>query len=110
MMNNTGSTMSDTIIEEPEPDIVTIMLQQVIALAPNFSAALAKQIEEKLRNDYGGMRVRIPKRAKYLTPEQRTALYNDGLTSMSTEAITQKHKISKATLYRQMKKGAGRFG
>lgn len=110
MTNPNVVNFPQAIVEEPEPDIVTIMLQQVIALAPGFSAAIAKQIEERLRADYGGMRVRIPKRGKYLTEEQRAALFSDGLTTMSTEAITQKHKISKATLYRQMKKGSGRFG
>jgi len=96
--------------DDAEPDIVTVLLQRVIALAPNFSAALAKQVEEQLRADFGGLRVRIPKRGKYLTPEQRAALYSDGLTNMSNADIIEKHKISKATLYRQMKRGSGRFG
>ena len=96
------------IHEEPEPDIVAVMLQHVLAMAPGFSAALALQIEQRLRADYGGMRVRIPKRGKYLTPEQRQDVFKDGLTAMPTPEITTKHKISRATLYREMKKG-GRF-
>jgi DNA invertase Pin-like site-specific DNA recombinase len=54
------------------------------------------------------LRVRIPKRGKYLTPDQRQAMFKDGLSSMPNLEITAKHKISRATLYRQMKKG-GRF-
>lgn len=98
----------ETIADDLEPDIVSIMLQRVIAMAPGFSAALASQIEQQLRAEYGGKRLHINKRGKRLTPEQRQAVFQDGLSSMSTTEITEKHKISRATLYRQMKKG-GRF-
>ena len=98
----------EPIQEEPEPDIVSIMLQRVIAMAPGFSAALALQIEQQLRAEYGGLRVRIPKRGKYLTPDQRQAVFQDGLSNMTSKEITTKHKISLRTLERQMKKG-GRF-
>lgn len=84
------------------------MLQRVIALAPNFSAELARFVEEGIRAELGGRRVFVNKRAKFMTPEQRQAVFRDGLTGMSTPEITAKHKISRATLYRQMKKG-GRF-
>lgn len=89
-------------------DIVAVMLARVLAMAPSFSQALASQIEQQLRSEYGGLRVRIPKRGKYLTPEQRQEVFKDGLTNMPTSDITSKHKISRATLYREMKKG-GRF-
>ena len=93
------------IVEEPEPDIVTIMLQRVIAVAPGFNAALASQLEHELRAKYGGLRVRIPKRGKYLTSDQRQAVFQDGLSNMTNKEITTKHKISLRTLERQMKKG-----
>ena len=91
-----------------EPDIVTAILQRVCALAPSFSAEQARQVEQQVRADYGGRRVFVPKGMKHLTPEQRQALYTDGLTAMPTEEITKKYKISRATLYRAMKNG--RFG
>lgn len=96
------------IHEEPEPDIVAVLLGRVIAMAPGFSAALASQIEQQMRAEFGGLRVRIPKRGKYLTPEQREEVFKDGLSSMSSREIITKHKISLRTLERQMKKG-GRF-
>jgi hypothetical protein len=96
------------IHEEPEPDIVAVLLARVIAMAPGFSAALASQIEQDMRAEFGGLRVRIPKRGKYLTPEQRQELFVDGLSKMSNEEIVTKHKISMSTLKRQMKRG-GRF-
>lgn len=84
------------------------MLQCVIAAVPEFNVKLAAQIEQELRTKYGGLRVRIPKRGKYLTLDQRQAVFKDGLTAMPTLDITTKHRISRATLYREMKKG-GRF-
>lgn len=84
------------------------MLARVIAAVPEFNVTLAAQIEQELRAKYGGLRVRIPKRGKYLTPEQRQAVFEDGLTAMPTTELTTKHRISRATLYREMKKG-GRF-
>lgn len=84
------------------------MLQRVIAEAPGFSVAMAAKIEQELRSKYGGLRLHINKRGKRLTPEQRQAVFQDGLSNMSTTEITTKHRISRATLYREMKKG-GRF-
>ena len=93
-----------------EPDIVAIILQRVIAMAPGFSAALAQQIEQDIKAEHGGKRVFVPKGAKRMTPEQRQAVFQDGLTTMANEEITDKHKISRRTLYRVMKDGGGRFG
>jgi DNA invertase Pin-like site-specific DNA recombinase len=51
----------------------------------------------------------VPKGAKRLTPEQRAAVYQDGLTSMPTQDIEARHNVSRATIYRVMKEGGGRF-
>lgn len=96
------------IYEEPEPDILAELLLRVAAMLPGFPPEVLARVEEALRTDYGGLKVRIPKRRKWLTPEQRDALYKDGLSAMSSKEIVTKHKISLRTLERQMKKG-GRF-
>ena len=92
------------IYEDPEPDIVAELLQRVAAMSPGFPPEVLAKVEQALRTEYGGMRVRIPKRRKNLTPEQREALFKDGLTAMKTPEIVAKHKISRATLYREMKR------
>lgn len=103
--------MRDPIdFETLEPDIVEIVLQKVMALAPGFSEALARQIEREVKAQHGGRRLYVHKGgAKRLTPEQRQEIYQDGLTSLPDEVITEKHKISKTTLWRVMKAGGGRF-
>lgn len=90
-------------------DIVVVILRRVLALVPDFNRTVAGQIEVEMRTAYGGKKLRVPKRGKHLSAEQREALFKDGLTSMPTEEIIKKHKISRRTLERQMKKG-GRFG
>ncbi len=95
--------------QSEDPDVVAYTLQMVIAMAPQFSAVLAKQIEEKVKAEFGGRRLFLPKGAKRLTPEQRQAVFADGLTNMPDDAILQKHQVSKTTLWRIMKSGGGRF-
>lgn len=92
-----------------DPDVVAYTLQCVIAMAPGFSAALAKQIEEQVKAEYGGRRLFLPKGAKRLTPEQRQAVFQDGLSNMTNGEIIAKHEIGRATLFRIMKSGGGRF-
>ena len=95
--------------EDAEPDVLAMFMRELLALAPGFSAAVLELARQNVVDQVGGQRVRIPKRGKFLTPEQRQAVYADGLTDMPTQDITAKHKISRATLYREMKRGGGRF-
>lgn len=92
-----------------EPDIVALVLQKVMAMVPSFSRPLAMQIEQEVKDCHGGQRLFIPKGPKRMTPEQRNAVYQDGLTGMENKEITDKHHISRRTLYRVMKDGGGRF-
>lgn len=90
-----------------EPDIVQVVLQRVRAIAPSLSKEAAQQIEAEVRAQYGGLRVRIPKRKKHLSPEQRAAAFRDGLSDAPTDEVAARHGIDRATLYRLMKRGAG---
>lgn len=92
-----------------DADIVTVILQKVLAMAPGFSAAIAAQIEAQVRQEFGGQRVFVPKGGKRMAPEQRQQLFADGLTNMPQAEILEKHKVSRSTLYRVMKGGGGRF-
>lgn len=93
-----------------EPDIVLLVLQKVIEMAPGFSAALAKQIEQEVKEKHGGQRVFVPKGARRMSDTERLAVYQDGLTNMETQEISSKHNVSRSTIYRIMKTGGGRFG
>ena len=95
------TTPEPALVEDP--DIVQVVLQRVLAAAPEFNRQLAEQIDREVRAQYGGLRVRIPKRGKYLTQQQREAAYADAVSNMPTTEVMRKHKISLATLYRLTK-------
>ncbi len=84
-----------------EPDIVEIIMRA--CQEGGLNADVAHMIEDRVRGQYGGLRFRIPKKKKHLTPEERALAFLDGASNMPTEEITKKHKISRATLYRLMK-------
>lgn len=88
-----------------EPDIVLTILASVKTRV-HLTREQEKEIEREIRTEYGGQRVRIPKRGKHLTPEQRQEVYRQGLTSASEREILDGSGISRRTLYRLMKRGA----
>lgn len=88
---------------DPDPDIVEIIL--LACRAGGLDADVSHAIEATIRTEYGGLRVRIPKRRKHMTAEQRQQVFQAGLTDKPTEEITAKYKIGRATLFRLMKKG-----
>ena len=90
---------------DSDADIVEIIIRR--AQAEGLDADAAHQIERAIRAEYGGLRVRIPKKKKHPTSEERRQAYADGLTAMPTGDVAEKHGISRATLYRLMKRGAG---
>lgn len=100
----------DSAASDEDPDIVRVVLEHVSAVVPGLSEAMVAMIEQQVRAEYGGLRVRIRKRGKYLTPAQREAAYKDAVSNMPTPAVLRKHKISLATLYRLAKKPPGEGG
>ena len=95
--------MLNVLIVEPH-DIARVGLRQILK-----DSRLARQIEADFRAKHAGETFQVLKRGPRMTPEQRLAVYRDGLTGMENEEIVQKHKISRRTLYRVMKDGGGRF-
>lgn len=88
---------------DPDPDILEVII--LACKAVGLDTAAAHEIEGRIRAEYGGLRVRIPKRKKHPTAHERTQIIADGVSNMTTDAISAKHGISRATIYRLMKKG-----
>lgn len=99
------STVNE-LFPETKPDLVAALMQQVLAMAPGFSAALARQIEADFRAKHAGEKFVVLKRGPHLTPAMRAAVYRDGLTGLTDEEIAKKHGISPRTLARIMKTSA----
>lgn len=88
-----------------DPDIVLVILEMVRQAEPAFSPEKAREIEDQVRAQYGGIRTRIPKRKKHPTPEQRERVFQQALTTAPTQEIVESNGISRRTLYRYLKRG-----
>ncbi len=88
--------------DDKEPDIVRLVLQA--CEAKGLDPAIASAIERSICQQYGGRRVYIPKRKKQLIEEKRQTIFNEALTQKSTKQIVIEQGVSRATLYRLMKK------
>ena len=92
---------------DKEPDIVAELLRTLAEFMPDLPQDMAQDLEARLREDFGGQRTYIPKRRRHHGNHEKQQIYQDGLGPESTEQITQRHKISRATLYRHMKRFGG---
>jgi DNA invertase Pin-like site-specific DNA recombinase len=93
---------------DPEPDLLLVVIQRVRHQVPALTDEQAQAIEAATRAELGGLRVRIPKRRKHPTDEQRHAIVREAITATDTDAqITDRHGIGRATLYRYLKRGTG---
>lgn len=91
---------------DPEPDILQVVMQRVrAAIATPITEEQAATIEDQIRSELGGLRVRIPKRRKHPTRSEREEIFKDALGSASDAEITGRYRISRRSLYRYMKRG-----
>lgn len=101
------STKPDGRGLDPEPDILQVVLLRVRAATPLLTDEQARQIEDAVRAELGGLRVRIPKRKKHPSREQRQAIFTEAMGTATDAEITERHGIHRATLYRMLKRGGG---
>lgn len=88
---------------DKDPDIVQLILDECINLG--FDAAHADLIRRRICGEYGGQRIYIKKNRQATTEDKRKRVFQDGVTQKSTGEIIKEHGISRATLYRWMKRG-----
>lgn len=101
--------MSRTDNPDRELDIVLVILDLVAIATPGLTPDKVRDIEQTVREKYGGVRARIAKRGKHPTPEQRDQAVRDALSAehaaVPTEQLARAHGIDRATLYRYIKRG-----
>lgn len=93
-----------------DPDIVRVLIERVTPLVPEADRAMLVQVEQTLRTEYGGLRVRIPKRKKHLSDEQRDQVFKEAMTDATDAELTARYGIHRSTLYRMVKKGGRKRG
>lgn len=102
--------MSDARRLDPEPDLLQVVIQRLRAKVPQLTDEQAQAIDAEARAELGGLRVRIAKRRKHLTDEQRAAIAREALSSSdaSDEDLAARHGISRRSLIRYVKRDFGR--
>jgi hypothetical protein len=102
--------MTDTRHLDPEPDLLLVVIQRVRLQVPAMTDEQAQAIEAATRAELGGLRVRIPKRRKHPTDEQRAAIARQAIsdTSTSDAEMAERNGISRRSLIRYVKRGVGR--
>jgi DNA invertase Pin-like site-specific DNA recombinase len=85
-------------------DIVMAILTLVRERSPEFSPEQALEVEQEVRQRYGGLYTRIAKRKPHPTSEQRRRIRLEILTDAEDSEIMRANNISRATLYRYQKK------
>lgn len=100
-----------------EKDIVRDVLDRLMQHEPCITEEVALRVEREVRAHWGGEEVRIAKTVdrKVGRPSVSQAvaseIFKDWLIgNESTSEVTRKHRISRATLYRLMKKGLPEVG
>lgn len=83
-------------------DIVDYMLNEIKRGIPEISEQVLSEIEEKTRHEWGGDEVYISK--KTITTAQKQKAVTEYLGGRPLRDIEKEHGVSRATLYRHLKK------
>jgi hypothetical protein len=91
---------------DPQCGFVQETLRLVAKHIPGTTQSQLAAIEHALRTEYGGRKVYVAatNRPRVIDSGRHAAIYQDGLTTDTNEAIMSRHGISRATLYRLMKR------
>jgi hypothetical protein len=98
------------------PDVIWRTLELAMQACPTLTVEIARTVERQSRVEFGGERVAVPKTAYHAErgpgrssiPEATArAVLLSVMTepSVSTEELTKRHGVSRASIYRLMKRG-----
>ena len=101
MRNDLASSAAD------DADIVREILRLVAAVAPDVAPELIKRVEGDVRAQFGGRRWFVAKgKQRRLSAEERRQFVVDAVSNVRDEQLQQTYGVSRATLYRLMKRKA----
>lgn len=99
-----------------KPDVIWRTIELVIQYCPDFPTEAARIVEMQARAEFGGERLWIakqpfhPKRRNGPAPlpeEKVREVIRDAIAepTLTTDQLTKRHGVSRATLYRLLKRG-----
>ncbi len=86
-----------------EDDLIRAMLHMVMEMDASFTDAMSAQVEQQLRLQYGGEKVWI-KPYPRIPHEKKDKAVKEYLEGMPIEQVVLKNGLSRASLYRHLKK------
>lgn len=100
--------------DTPRRDIIKWILDRLVAHDDSITQDLILTVEREARAEWGGQRIDyIPKTTdraagrRPLDPQARRAAFEAGASSAPTPQVLQTTGVSRATLYRLLKRGPG---
>lgn len=91
------------VFEPNENDIIDDILRRVIALAPEFSAALAAQVDKQAREQWGGDRPYISIRRGAGTSTRNAAIKRDYLAGERIPLLERRYSLSPRQIWNVIK-------
>ena len=95
-----------------QPDIIRDVIRRMMAHEASITEELALVVERECRAEWGGQRIEYVPRTVDLVrgrppapADAQQAAYIEALNGAPTDEITRRHGISRATLYRLIKRG-----
>lgn len=89
--------------EPSDNDIIDDILSRVIAMAPGFSATLARQISHDAREQWGGDRTYIARNSGQGRSERNDAIKRDYLKGEHIHLLQRRYQLSRARLWQIIK-------
>lgn len=85
-----------------QDDLILEFIKAVRDMDSSFTEMMANQLESQMRQRYGGEEIYIPKKKIQVTQKERAK--QEYLEGKPIEETTKKNGISRASLYRHLKK------
>lgn len=86
-----------------ENDIIDDLLAHVVAMAPGFSAELAKRVDKAVRDKWAGDRPYIAKRSGEGSSQRNAQIKTDYLGGERIALLERRYKISRARIWQIIK-------
>ena len=98
-----GTAATAAEFQACENDIIHDILATVIAMAPDFSAAIAKQVDKQVRAKWAGDRPYIASRAGEGSSQRNAQIKADYLRGERIALLERRYKVSRSRLWQIIK-------
>lgn len=88
-------------------DIVRELINRLLEAAHregSFTESVAREVERSFRSEYRGATCEVHESPRALLPEKQSAVVDAYLEGRPVDEITKHHGISRATMYRYLKR------